>query len=159
MLKYQRIFELDDELYDFHLLQKQYYLLEGIIPTKRYLIEQMNNPEGYDEKNHYIKKIYYQEKMIALIDYQIGYRFSMKHDDNCLWIGLLLVDEAWQRKKFGKKIIEHIIDEYNEICHIIQLACIKDNLKGLGFWKALGFKEIDVSRWENIEVIVLEKVI
>lgn len=159
MLKYQRICELDDELYNFHLQQKQYYLLEGIIPTKKYLIESMANPEGFDKEDHYIRKIYYQEKMIALIDYQIGYRFSMKYDHNCLWIGLFLVDEAWQRKKFGKEIIENVINEYKESCYIIQLACIKENLKGLGFWKALGFKEIDVSRCKNLEVIVLEKVI
>ena len=60
MLKYRRIYELDDELYDFHLRQKQYYLLEGTVPTKEYIIEQMDNPEGFDEKDHYIKKIYYK---------------------------------------------------------------------------------------------------
>lgn len=157
MLKYRRIYELDDELYDFHLRQKQYYLLEGTVPTKEYLIEQMDNPEGFDEKDHYIKKIYYNEKMVALIDYQIGYRFSMKHDNSCLWIGLFLVDESWQRKGIGKEIMEFMIDEYKEICSTVQLACIKENLKGLCFWEKLGFKEIDVKRCGNLEVRVLEK--
>ena len=159
MLKYQRIFKLDDELYDFHLRQKQYYLLEGIVPTKQYLVEQMNNPEKFDDKEHYIMKIYYNEKMIALIDYQIGYRFSMKHDDNYLWIGLFLVDEIWQQKKFGRQIIKHIINEHKQSCKIVQLACIKENLKGLAFWKSLDFRKIDVSKCKNIEVIVLERVI
>ena len=125
MLKYRRIYELDDELYDFHLRQKQYYLLEGTVPTKEYIIEQMDNPEGFDEKDHYIKKIYY--------------------------------NESWQRKGIGKEIMEFMIDEYKETCSTVQLACIKENLKGLCFWEKLGFKEIDVKRCGNLEVRVLEK--
>lgn len=156
MLNYKRIFELDDELYQFHLKQKQYYLLENISPTRDYLLNDMKLPEGFDESDHYIYKVYFKEKMIALIDFQLGYRFSMKHDDKCLWIGLFLVDEDYQRKKFGKMIIDHFIDKYRTRCYLVQLACIKKNEKGMAFWKALGFNKIAVSMYNNLEVEILE---
>ena len=57
----------------------------------------------------------------------------------------------------GKEIMEFMIDEYKETCSTVQLACIKENLKGLCFWEKLGFKEIDVKRCGNLEVRVLEK--
>ena len=98
MLKYRRVLELDNELYQFHLRQKGYYMLQEIIPTKEYLINDMVIPDGFDEVDHFIYKVYFKNEMVGLIDYQLGYRFSMIHDDKCLWIGLFLVDESYQRK-------------------------------------------------------------
>ena len=57
------------------------------------------------------------------------------------------MDESWQRKGIGKEIMEFMIDEYKETCSTVQLACIKENLKGLCFWEKLGFKEIDGVRY------------
>lgn len=156
MLNYKRVFNVDDEICQFHLKQKQYYLLEGIVPTKDYLIDDMKIPEGFDEKNHYIYKVYFKDEMIALIDFQQGYRFSMRHDDECLWIGLFLVDESYQRMKFGKMVIEHLIEEYRKKCCLIQLACLKKNEKGMAFWKKLGFIKIDDSMYKDLEVEILE---
>lgn len=38
----------------------------------------------------------------------------------------------------------------------MQLACIKNNEKGMAFWKALGFNKIAVSMYNNLEVEILE---
>ena len=58
MLKYRRVLELDNELYQFHLRQKGYYMLQEIIPTKEYLINDMVIPDGFDEVDHFIYKVY-----------------------------------------------------------------------------------------------------
>lgn len=157
MLRYQRIYGIDDELYQFHLRQKEYYMLQKIVPTKEYLISDMVIPDGFDEIDHFIYKVYFKNVMIGLIDYQLGYRFSMVHDNKCVWIGLFLVDESYQGKGFGKVIINNVIEKYCNFYNRIQLACIKDNIKGLAFWKNLGFKEIATSSYCDLEVIVLEK--
>ena len=95
--------------------------------------------------------------MVGLIDYQLGYRFSMIHDDKCIWIGLFLVDESYQRKGFGKEILNKVVKKYGDFYNRIQLACIRDNFKGLVFWKKMGFKEIATSSYCNLEVIIFEK--
>lgn len=159
MLSFKRVVGIDDQLCQFHMKQKQYYLLENVLPTKDYLLENMKIPEGFDNRYHYIYKIYYGENMIALLDYQLGYRFSMIHDDKCLWIGLFLVDENLQRKGFGQEIIGCIVNRYKNDYNRIQLACIEDNVKGLAFWKACGFKEIGSSMHQNLTVKVLERMI
>ena len=137
MLKYQKVLELDDELYQFHLRQKGYYMLQEIV--------------------HFIYKVYFKNEMVGLIDYQLGYRFSMIHDDKCIWIGLFLVDESYQRKGFGKEILNKVVKKYGDFYNRIQLACIRDNFKGLVFWKKMGFKEIATSSYCNLEVIIFEK--
>lgn len=156
MLNYERVFNLDDEICQFHLRQKQYYLLEGVVPTRDYLLDDMRIPEGFSENNHYLYKVYYKGEMIAYIDFQLGYRFSMKHDDKCLWIGLFLVDESFQRMNFGKMIFDHFIAEFKERCCLVQLACINENVKGRAFWKAMGFTKIADSMYKNLKVTVLE---
>lgn len=157
MLKYQKVLELDDELYQFHLRQKGYYMLQEIVPTKEYLINDMVIPDGFDEIDHFIYKVYFKNEMVGLIDYQLGYRFSMIHDDKCIWIGLFLVDESYQRKGFGKEILNKVVKKYGDFYNRIQLASIRDNFKGLVFWKKMGFKEIATSSYCNLEVIIFEK--
>ena len=41
--------------------------------------------------------------------YQKGYRYSMIHDQKCVWIGLFLVDQNKQRTGLGTKIINKFI--------------------------------------------------
>lgn len=157
MLRYQRINAVDDELERFHLKQKNYYSYEGIIPTKDYIIEDMKGPAGFSESDHYIYKVYLDDVMIALIDFQYGYRFSLRHDDKCVWIGLFLVDESYQRRGFGKEIINHFMDKYQQICNRVQLACIKNNELGFAFWRRCGFNVIASSEYKELTTIVLEK--
>ena len=102
-------------------------------------------------------EVYFKNEMVGLIDYQLGYRFSMIHDDKCIWIGLFLVDESYQRKGFGKEILNKVVKKYGDFYNRIQLACIRDNFKGLVFWKKMGFKEIATSSYCNLEVIIFEK--
>ena len=157
MLKYCCNKEIDKELLDFRKRQVCYNGIEGVIINEEYLIEDMQIPPGFDETSHYIYRIYYNDLMIGLIDYQTGYRYSMLHDDDNIWIGLFLVDENYQRKGLGTKIINQFIEKWQSQYKSIQLACIKDNQKGLAFWHSLGFEKIGCSKYRNLDVIVLQR--
>ena len=68
-----------------------------------------------------------------------------------------MVDESYQRKGFGKEILNKVVKKYGDFYNRIQLACIRDNFKGLVFWEKMGFKEIATSSYCNLEVIIFEK--
>lgn len=156
MMEMKRIYDVDDELYQFCKKQKKYYHLENRIVTKEFLKEDMKIPEGFDEKNHYCQKIYANHQMIGYMDYQYGYRYSMKYDYSYVWIGLFLVDEQCQRQGYGRQIINNFIDQLDFHCAHIQLACIQYNEKGLAFWESLGFTKIGESYYGEIPVIVFQ---
>ena len=54
MLSYLKVENIDNELIEFHLRQKNYYSLEGQVVTREYLINEMRCPDGFDEIDHYI---------------------------------------------------------------------------------------------------------
>ena len=99
MLSYLKVENIDNELIEFHLRQKNYYSLEGQVVTREYLINEMRCPDGFDEIDHYIEKCYLEGELVGLVDYQYGYRYSMIHDDECVWIGLFLINKIvdWGR--------------------------------------------------------------
>lgn len=154
--RYQRIDQVDDELYAFCFNQKTYYQLEKVKVTKDYLQEDMQIPQGYDVNLHYCIKIYFHDKMIGYIDYQKGYRFSMQHDDSYAWIGLFLIDEHYHGQKHGTKIMNDIFSyQFQGVKHI-QLACLNHNDKGMAFWKSLGFYRIGDSYHKDMPVTILQ---
>lgn len=157
MLKIKRVKQPDQELYLFHCNQKKYYRLINVKITKDYLFKDMQGPEGFDENDHYINKVFYQDELVAVIDYQIGYRYSYLHDNKYVWIGLFLVDESFQRKQIGTMIINYFIENYWQDQEVIQLACLDHNYSGLAFWRYLGFEKIAMSSYENLKVSVLQK--
>lgn len=156
MLRYQRITEADEELYHFYQHQIEYFEMESQEVTFQYLQEDMKSPEGFEKEEHFHYKIYDHQDMIGYIDYMIGYRFHMIHDNSYMWIGLFLVDQNYQRQHYGKRIIKDIIDMHPHLTHV-QLACLQNNPKGLAFWKALGFQSISKSSYKSFAVTVFEK--
>ena len=70
---------------------------------------------------------------------------------------MFLVDENYQRKGLGTKIINQFIEKWQSQYKSIQLACIKDNQKGLAFWHSLGFEKIGCSKYRDLDVIVLQR--
>ena len=47
MLSYLKVENIDNELIEFHLRQKNYYSLEGQVVTREYLINEMRCPDGF----------------------------------------------------------------------------------------------------------------
>ena len=157
MLRFELVKVVDEQLCAFHQRQTDYYQIEKLTPTKEYLINDMHAPDGFDQNDHVVYKVFDDDSLVSIIDYQKGYRYSMLHDDDNIWIGLFLVDENYQRKGLGTKIINQFIEKWQSQYKSIQLACIKDNQKGLAFWHSLGFEKIGCSKYRNLDVIVLQR--
>ena len=98
-----------------------------------------------------------KENVVGLVDYQYGYRYSMIHDDECVWIGLFLIDQDKQNCGLGKRLFNDCLKKFKQRCERIQLACLVRNEAGLVFWKKCGFNEIGNSKYGDLPVIVLEK--
>lgn len=157
MLRFELVREVDEQLCVFHQSQIDYYRMENVSPTKEYLIADMRAPDGFDQNDHYVYKVFDDDRLVSIIDYQMGYRYSMIHDEKCVWIGLFLVDQNVQRTGLGTRIINKFIDEKCQQIDVIQLACIKENQKGLAFWHSLGFNKIGCSKYRDLTVIVLQR--
>ncbi|WP_300081235.1 N-acetyltransferase [uncultured Thomasclavelia sp.] len=157
MLRFELVKVVDEQLCAFHQRQTDYYQIEKLTPTKEYLINDMHAPDGFDQNDHVVYKVFDDDSLVSIIDYQKGYRYSMLHDDDNIWIGLFLVDENYQRKGLGTKIINQFIEKWQSQYKSIQLACIKDNQKGLAFWHSLGFEKIGCSKYRDLDVIVLQR--
>lgn len=157
MLRFELVRVVDEQLCAFHQRQTDYYQIEKLTPTKEYLINDMHAPDGFDQNDHVVYKVFDDDSLVSIIDYQKGYRYSMIHDQKCVWIGLFLVDQNKQRTGLGTKIINKFIDEKCQQFDLIQLACIKDNQKGLAFWHSLGFEKIGCSKYRDLDVIVLQR--
>ena len=155
-MEYRIVNTCDEELYQFYLRQKKYFSLFSEDITYEYIQQDMLGPKGFDEKNHFHYKIYDQNQMVAYIDYCLGYRYSMVHDESYIWIGLFLVDEKFWRQHYGEKIITKFCHHYQNY-QAIQLACLLQNRQGQQFWEAMGFHRIDCSYSGHEEVIVFEK--
>ena len=98
MLRFELVKVVDEQLCAFHQRQTDYYQIEKLTPTKEYLINDMHAPDGFDQNDHVVYKVFDDDSLVSIIDYQKGYRYSMIHDQKCVWIGLFLVDQNKQRK-------------------------------------------------------------
>ncbi len=95
-------------------------------------------PEGRTYDNKFVYGIFWNTEMVGCIDVIRGYP-----DKNSAWIGLLLLSERHQHKKFGGqayKLLESQIRMWTEISDI-QLAVVSTNDIVMPFWRKLGFTE------------------
>ena len=65
----------------------------------------------------------------------------MIHDDECVWIGLFLIDQDKQNCGLGKRLFNDCLKKFKQRCERIQLACLVRNEAGLVFWKS-GFSKL-----------------
>ncbi|MEK7919638.1 GNAT family N-acetyltransferase [Burkholderia contaminans] len=83
-------------------------------------------------------------------------------DDDCLWIGLLLLSEAHQRRGYGKAALGLLLDMGRKWGYrIAQLGVISTNLRAQAFWQREGFDEIrrTVNPRFSGDVIVMQRTI
>jgi ribosomal protein S18 acetylase RimI-like enzyme len=63
------------------------------------------------------------------------------------WIGLLMIDAGRQRQGHGRKLALAVEDRFRAAGRSgVRLAVLDANPKGLAFWTALGYEEIDRRR-------------
>lgn len=154
-MEYRKIAQPDEALCAFCRRQKTYYALARQQVTPEYIAMDFQAPPGFSKDRHSHYEIFQDGAMIAYLDYYDGYRYSMRHDERSLWIGLFLVEEHLQRRHIGRSIIQQLCAAHPHH-ERIQLACYADNGRGLAFWKAMDFHAIDRSFQEGRELIVME---
>lgn len=65
-------------------------------------------------------------------------------DVDTLYVGLLLVDEKFQRKSIGSLIMKALLSVATDMnFKKIELSVQENNISGLNFWGKIGFYEID----------------
>lgn len=91
------------------------------------------------------------DQMIGVADFLMGYP-----SEDCLYIGLFMLDRAIQNQGIGSDIIQKI--QANTTFSQIRLGVLSENLAALHFWKKHGFiaeevKEIKNNHGNNVSVI------
>ena len=83
-------------------------------------------------------------------------------DDDCMWIGLLLLSEAHQRRGYGKATLGLLLDMARKWGYrVAQLGVISTNPRAQAFWQREGFDEIrrTVNPRFSGDVIVMQRTI
>ena len=77
------------------------------------------------------------------------YGLSEDEDNKCYIIGGLMIDKRYQKKGYGKKALEIIINEIkkDKARNKIGLSVIEDNTVAIKLYKSLGFEVNDFSRF------------
>jgi ribosomal protein S18 acetylase RimI-like enzyme len=94
-------------------------------------------PEKFDRELKHVLGIFADDRMIGVIDCLIGFPHSHKAH-----LGLLLLDQAHQRKRFGTLIyqqLENYLSLFPQVT-IVRLAVVETNQAVLKFWMECGFR-------------------
>lgn len=90
-------------------------------------------------KNEYRLGILYEGKIIGVVKYLIDFL-----KPNQAMIGLFLIEKKYRNKNIGKSIFNKIVYLMKvENQKYIRIGVDQKNIKGLKFWKNIGFKIID----------------
>ncbi|TDW13206.1 acetyltransferase (GNAT) family protein [Breznakia blatticola] len=112
--------------------------------------------EDASKEHHYFMVIEIDKQIVGFFDMYLGYP-----SHNVAWIGMFLIDQAYQKKSYGTLAMQYIERFVKEKGYCtMQLGVYHTNVKGLSFWIHTGFNHIqkfvhDKETQRNI--LVLEK--
>jgi ribosomal protein S18 acetylase RimI-like enzyme len=93
-------------------------------------------PPNFEIDKKHVLGIYFEEKLIGVIDCLIGYPASDK-----AYIGLLILNESYQNKGLGKityNELEKYLHSYLTLTSI-RLSVVESNETVLNYWEKMGF--------------------
>ena len=109
-------------------------------------------PPNFDISNKLYLGIWRNDDIIGILDLLKGYP-----NEDCIWVGLLLIHSNFHNKKIGSTIVDAVLKSAElERYKSVQLGVFGANTKGLSFWEKHGFSSIRTTK-DNI--IVMEKCI
>lgn len=118
-----------------------YYIVEGRKPIASAAYEILNElPPGKEMKDKFVLGVYNNEsKMIAVIDIIKDYKVEKE------WaIGLLMIDLDERGKRLGTKLHDFLIEWVSDYqTKSFRIGVVEENINALGFWRKLGYSEID----------------
>ncbi len=119
---------------------KEYYMItDGHPATKQDCIDTIEYADHYPAGMCYCLGFSKDKQAVAFLALLEGYP-----EAETLYIGLFLIDEQFQRKSIGTKIIKTVIDE--AFCSgytALKLSVQENNVSGYPFWKKMGFEAVD----------------
>ena len=138
-----------DLIYTLCQSNPDYYLYLNEILTKEMILDDLHCvPKGFSKENKYFVGYFYENQLIAILDYLIGYPNSNK-----IFIGLFMLNSSFQRKGMGRFIIKEFIQYYSS--YSIQLAWLTNNIPAEKFWTNLGFKPIKQTTSQDGKKVIL----
>lgn len=140
-------------LYKYNDIFYQYTSAE---PTRAQVINDMHlTPPGIDPSDKYYVGFFERDVLVAIMDVVDGYP-----KPEIAYIGLFMVDRAYQGQGIGTSIIEEAINcLITDKTKTFRLAIDQDNPQSTHFWDKMDFTIIDTVEVEGWTKLVAERTI
>lgn len=126
-----------------------YNILENGNPSRT--IEEARNEFLNQNTESYL--IFIENKYIGIIDF-----LKNNPNDNCPWIGLLMIHGEHHSKGYGKmayNLFEEKLKQQNY--NKVRIGILPENIGAKRFWTSLGFKFYAYKQWQEKTIECFEK--
>lgn len=126
-----------------------YNILENGVPLRT--IEEAKNEFLNQDTESYL--IFLGNKYIGIIDF-----LKNNPNDNCPWIGLLMIHGEYHSKGYGK-MAYNLFEEKLKLqnCNKVRIGILQENKTAKKFWTSLGFKFYASKQWKDKTIECFEK--
>jgi len=126
-----------------------YNILENGVPSRT--IEEAKNEFLNQDTESYL--IFLENKYIGIIDF-----LKNNPNDNCPWIGLLMIHGEYHSKGYGK-MAYNLFEEKLKLqnCNKVRIGILQENKTAKKFWTSLGFKFYASKQWKDKTIECFEK--
>ena len=126
-----------------------YNILENGVPSRT--IEEAKNEFLNQNTESYL--IFLENKYIGIIDF-----LKNNPNDNCPWIGLLMIHGKYHSKGYGK-MAYNLFEENlkQQKCNKVRIGVLQENKTAKKFWTSLGFKFYASKQWKDKTIECFEK--
>lgn len=132
---------------------KEYYMItDGHPATKQDCIETIEYGDNFPSGMCHCFGFSKEQQAVAFLALLEGYP-----EAETLYIGLFLVDESFQKKSIGTKIINTVIKEAFHFGYTaLKLSCQENNVSGYPFRKKLGFVAVNKTDCDGFYNVSME---
>ena len=107
-------------------------------------------PEGKAKADKFYVGFWNNSKLVAVMDFVYAYP-----DEETVFIGLFMVDQAYQRKGIGSQIVTEVLAYFTKNFRKVRLAYVKGNSQSQHFWEKQGFKPIGSEVKQELYTVVI----
>ncbi|MDB8661719.1 GNAT family N-acetyltransferase [Streptococcus anginosus] len=107
-------------------------------------------PEGKAKADKFYAGFWNNSKLVAVMDFVYAYP-----DEETIFIGLFMVDQAYQGKGIGGQIVTEALAYFANNFRKARLAYVKGNPQSQHFWEKQGFKPIGCEVKQALYTVVI----